>query len=166
MRRPTPFLMERNIPMTRKPLVSAAVRMVGLPALILAIFAALSSSALADITVKVDLWEKPDASQGITLSTMEAKAGKVSFEVTNTSKAMEHEFLIIKTDMTSDQFPLKDSGTRVDESKLQGMEEFGDLEPGETKTWTTNLTSGRYVLFCNERGHFRAGMHTTFTVTP
>ncbi len=139
--------------------------MAGRLALAAAFVGAISAPVLADATVKVELWDKSDGSQGINLSTAEVKAGMVTFEITNSSKSKEHEFLIIKTDMTFDQFPMKDSGSRVDESKLEGIDEFGDVEEGETKNWTTELTPGRYVLFCNERGHFPAGMRTTFMVT-
>jgi uncharacterized cupredoxin-like copper-binding protein len=152
--------------MKPKHFILVASNMVGLLALVAAIVGALSAPVLADATVKVELWDKADGSQGINLSTAEVKAGKVTFEITNSSKSKEHEFLIIKTDMTFDQFPTKDSGSRVDEGKLEGMDEFGDLETGETKSWTTELSPGRYVLFCNKRGHFPAGMRTTFMVTP
>jgi len=160
------LLAERGISMKRKHYTLMALRMVGLPALVVAIVGALSLPAAADSTVKIDLWEKADASQGMTLSTSEVKAGKVTFDITNTSKAMEHEFIMVKTDMTVDQFPMNDTRTRIDEAKLEGMDEFGDLEAGATKSWTRDLTPGRYVLFCNLRGHFPAGMHATLTVTP
>lgn len=143
-----------------------AMRMAGGLALAAAFVGAISAPLLADATVTVELWDKADGSQGIDLSTAEVKAGNVTFEISNSSKSKEHEFLIVKTDMTFDQFPMKDSGSRVDESKLEGIDEFGDVEEGETKSWTTALTPGRYVLFCNERGHFPAGMRTTFMVTP
>ena len=145
----------------------AGLKLVSLAALALATAGVfVTPASAADTTVKVELWDKSDGSQGINLSTGEVKAGEVTFVITNSSKNKEHEFLIVKTDMSFDQFPMKDSGTRVDEDELQGMSEFGDLEEGETKSWTTELTPGRYVLFCNERGHFPAGMRTALMVTP
>jgi uncharacterized cupredoxin-like copper-binding protein len=142
------------------------LRIVGRLALAAAIAGAVCAPAFADGLVKVDLWEKPDGTQGITLSTDEVKAGKIAFAVTNTSAVMEHEFLIVKTDMTFDRFPMKRAGAKVDEGKLKGMKEFGELREGKTKNWTATLKPGRYVLFCNEEGHFAAGMRTTLTVTP
>lgn len=159
------LLTERHIPMKRNHFISSASRMIGLLGLMAAMVGALSSTVLADTTVKVELWDKSDGTQGINLSTDDVKAGPVTFEVTNSSKNKAHEIIIVKTDMTFDQFPMKDNGTRVDEDKLEGMEEFGDVEEGETNSWTTELTPGRYVLFCNLRGHFPAGMRTTFMVT-
>ncbi len=142
-----------------------ASTMAGRLALVAAFVVAISAPVLADTTVKVELWDKADGSQGINLSTDEVKAGPVTFEVTNSSKNKEHEIIIVKTDMTFDQFPMKDNGSRVDEDQLEGMNEFGDVDEGETKSWTTDLEPGRYVLFCNLRGHFPAGMRTTFMVT-
>jgi uncharacterized cupredoxin-like copper-binding protein len=127
---------------------------------------AVSRPAAADETVKVDMWDKPDWTQGIDVSTDSVKAGKVTFEITNASKTLGHEFLIVKTDMAADMFPLKDEGAKVDESKLEGIEEAGDVEKGEVISWTVDLTPGTYMLFCNEKGHFKAGMHTMLTVTP
>lgn len=151
--------------MQRKHRNISALATLSLPALV-AIVGALSAPVLADTSVKVELWDKADGSQGIKLSTSEVKAGPVTFVVTNSSKKLEHEFMILKTDMTADQFPVKSKGSKVDEDKLDGMHEFGDVEEGETETWSTELTPGRWVLFCNETGHFKAGMHTTLMVTP
>ena len=162
---PLSLLTERHIPMKRNHFILSDSKMICLLGLVAAMVGALSSPVFADTTVEVELWDKSDGSQGINLSSDEVKAGQVTFEITNSSKNKEHEFLIVKTDMTFDQFPMKDNGTRVDEDQLEGMDEFGDVEEGETKSWTTELAPGRYVLFCNERGHFPAGMRTTFMVT-
>ena len=123
--------------------------------------------ATAATTVKVDLWDKPDGSQGMDLSTDQVKAGKVTFDVTNVSKnEEEHEFLVAKTDLAPDQLPMTQAGARVDESKLPDLKELGDLEPGKSGKLTLDLTPGKYLLFCNEEGHFAAGMHAYLTVGP
>ena len=123
--------------------------------------------AAAATTVKVDMWDKPDGSQGMDLSAATVKAGEVTFEVSNVSRNdEEHEFLIAKTDMAPDQLALTQAGDRVDESQLAGLEELGDLEPGESGQLTLDLTPGKYLLFCNEVGHFEAGMYAYLTVEP
>jgi uncharacterized cupredoxin-like copper-binding protein len=123
--------------------------------------------AAADATVKVDMWDKPDGSQGMDLSTAKVKAGKVTFDVTNVSKnEEEHEFLVARTDLAPDKLPMTEAGARVDESKLAGLEELGDLEPGKSGKLTLDLTPGKYLLFCNEEGHFAAGMYAYLTVEP
>ena len=121
----------------------------------------------AGTEVKVDMWDKPDGTQGMILSSNEVKAGKVTFMVTNISKSdQEHEFLVARTDLTPDKMPLTQAGARVDESKLAGLKELGDLEPGKSGKLTLTLKPGRYLLLCNEEGHFKAGMHAYLTVTP
>jgi uncharacterized cupredoxin-like copper-binding protein len=117
--------------------------------------------------VEVDLWNKADGSQGMTLSIDHAKAGKVEFEVKNSSTTMVHEFLIVKTDMAFEKFPKNpDNPAVVDEDKLKGVKELSsDLDPGKSGKLTMNLKPGRYVVFCNQPGHFDAGMHLVFTVT-
>jgi uncharacterized cupredoxin-like copper-binding protein len=138
-----------------------------------AMLAAMASCALiapavaaTPTPVQVDLWNKTDGSQGLTLSTDHAKAGKVEFKVVNSSSSMVHEFLIVKTDMTFEQFPKNpDNPAVVDEHKLKGVKELSsDLDPGKSGALTMNLKPGRYVVFCNQPGHFDAGMHLVFTV--
>jgi uncharacterized cupredoxin-like copper-binding protein len=129
-------------------------------------FGVVGALASAPTKVEVDLWNKADGSQGMTLSTDHAKAGKVEFEVKNSSSNMVHEFLIVKTDMNFDQFPISaDNPAVVDEEKLAGVKELSsDLNPGQSGKLTMDLTPGRYVVFCNQQGHFAAGMHLVFNV--
>jgi uncharacterized cupredoxin-like copper-binding protein len=135
--------------------------------LVLGLLSVPALPAAADATVKVDMWDKPDGSQGMDLSVATVPAGKVTFEVANVSKnEEEHEFLIAKTDLAPDQLPMTQAGARVDESKLSGLEELGDLEPGKSGKLTLDLTPGKYLLFCNEEGHFAAGMYAYLTVEP
>jgi uncharacterized cupredoxin-like copper-binding protein len=136
-----------------------------LPAMMVMAIAA-SAPAAADGLVKVELLDKADGSQAMTLDMNEVKAGKVTFNVTNVSTTKEHEFLFVKTDLAPDQLPLNADGLRIDESKLAGVEELGDLAEGESGTIAADLTPGNYVLFCNLKGHYDAGMFTTLTVTP
>lgn len=125
------------------------------------------ASAANPTPVQVELWNKTDGSQGMTLSTDHAKAGKVEFQVKNSSTTMVHEFLIWKTNLAFDKFP-KDPNNpaKVDEDKLKGVKELSDdLDPGKSGALTMDLKPGRYVVFCNQPGHFDAGMHLVFTVT-
>ena len=130
--------------------------------------AAVATSALAasPSIESVQLWDKSDGSQGMTVSLETVKAGDVTFEVTNVSEHEDHELLLLKTDKTPDQFELDDSGTRVDEEKLDGVKELGDLKIGETSKHMVALIPGRYLMFCNEPGHFGAGMYHELIVTP
>jgi uncharacterized cupredoxin-like copper-binding protein len=89
----------------------------------------------------------------------------VLFKVKNVSTDEDHELLLAKAD-SLDALPMETDGVRIDEDKLKGLKELGDIHPGKARSTTVPLTAGKYVLFCNEAGHFKAGMATTFTVAP
>ena len=133
----------------------------------LAAMAMLAAPTLAeDPTLKVELWDKSDGTQGVTLSSDTVKAGPTKLEITNTTTTkQDHEFLFVKTDLTPDQLAFKSDGAKVDEDALPGIDEVGDIEPGETKSAVVTLEPGRYMFFCNEEGHFKAGMVAFVTVT-
>jgi len=115
--------------------------------------------------VSAELWNKPDGSQGVTLSTDHIKPGNVVFNVKNISTDEDHELLLALAD-SLDALLMDESGVRVDEDKLKGLKELGDVHPGKSRSTTLRLKAGKYMLFCNEAGHFKAGMYATFTVAP
>ncbi len=78
----------------------------------------------------------------ITLATPTVKAGKITFNITNTG-AIEHNFVVVQTKF-----------------------EVQATQPGKSKTGTTMLKPGTYTIICNIPGHEEAGMKTTLTVTP
>jgi uncharacterized cupredoxin-like copper-binding protein len=93
-------------------------------------------------------------------------AGLVDLNVTDQGPTA-HELLIFQTDLAPDKLPLGPDG-RVDEGGDGVLKVFdsGDNVPvGQTKTFHTALAAGNYVLVCNLPGHYKAGMHTAFTVT-
>jgi uncharacterized cupredoxin-like copper-binding protein len=121
--------------------------------------------ALADepgpAKVQIELWDKPSGDMGITLSTRQVKAGEVEFEVKNTSADLPHEFLIIHAESAP---PYDDNAGQVVEKKLPGLVGVEDLGPGQETTMLLHLTPGKYTAFCNEPGHYKAGMVKTFEV--
>ena len=126
---------------------------------------AIAASAAGTEQVNAELWDKSDGSQGVTLSTDHIKPGKVVFKVKNISDSVDHELLLAIAD-TPDALPMDESGARVDEDKVKGLKELGDVHPGKTRSTTLTLKAGKYILFCNEAGHFKAGMYAAFTVAP
>ena len=84
---------------------------------------------------------------------------------------MDHEFVIIKTNLKIADLPVNSKG--LDEKKA-GLEigEIENIRPGEKKQATYYLPAGLYVLFCNKLemeddkiiSHFRHGMRIAFTV--
>ena len=127
---------------------------------------AISALAAGPAVVNAELWNKPDGSQGVTLSTDHVKPGKVVITVKNVSTDEDHELLLVKTTDGPESLPMDADGVRVDEDKLKGMKELGDVHPGKSRSNTLTLKAGKYLLFCNEAGHFKAGMYTTLTVAP
>jgi uncharacterized cupredoxin-like copper-binding protein len=117
-------------------------------------------------TVEVAMTNRQDGSQVMMLSKNVVRQGPVLFKVANYSANMVHEFLVLRSDLDLGAFPMEDGGTRVDESKLEGIRELGDLDPGKSGEMRVTLKPGRYVLFCNEPGHFKAGMVAILRVAP
>ena len=91
-------------------------------------------------------------------------AGKVIFEVTNTSKELIHEMLIAPVKDASAVLPYDGNEGRIDEESSGDLGEVADLDPGKTGTLTLNLKPGIYLLFCNTPGHYMAGMWTLLTI--
>lgn len=102
-----------------------------------------------------------------------APAGDVTFNLSNVGPNDEHEFVILKTDLTADQLPLGADGA-VDEEGA-GITSPGEVEGvgvGAQVSKTFTLTPGHYVLICNivddssgqAEVHFAKGMQTEFTV--
>ena len=145
-----------------RPLAVLRVRTSALLAVMFALAA--PAWAAAPVTVVVDMTDKQDGSQVMRLDHTRVPAGKVSFEVTNQSANMVHEFLIVRTALAPDQFPMSKDDTKVDEKRLKGIKELGDLTPGKSGVLTLDLQPGHYVVFCNQTGHFKGGMHSELTV--
>jgi uncharacterized cupredoxin-like copper-binding protein len=116
--------------------------------------------------VEIGMINKPDGSQFMTLSRGSVPAGPVVFRVMNHSADMIHEFLVVQTSLDPNAFPIKPDEPKVDETKLKGITELGDLSPGKSGEMNAVLKPGRYVMFCNQPGHFQAGMFAILAVAP
>ena len=133
-------------------------------------------------TVNVTLWDKgPNAEMstdegmgmmhasmagtmmGIKLDKKQAKAGEVTFQVTNSSKDTVHEMLVVPAPADGNM-PYDAKEAKFDEDKAGSLGEVEELEPGKTGALTLALKPGKYVLSCNVANHFANGMWTTFTV--
>jgi len=154
--------------------------MLGLAALSLAF----ATPALADATIKVELWDAGgmmDMSKNmgmgmgmggdmmkaimrIDIDQKSVPAGKVTFEVTNVSKATEHEMLVSPIAGMDAVLPFVENENRVDEEASGDLGEVSELAPGKSGSLTLDLKPGLYVLFCNVPGHYTAGMWTVLEV--
>ena len=92
------------------------------------------------------------------------KAGRVTLKAVNLSKSLVHEVLVLH-DPGKKALPYDAKNAEVNENKVHSLGEIGDLPPGHSGTLTLNLKPGKYLLFCNESGHYADGMKTGLTVT-
>jgi len=100
--------------------------------------------------------------KGVTLAQSSVNAGAVTFSVKN-SGTIAHELVVIKTDVPADKIqPNPDEAGKMSEEGSLG--ESGDMAAGEAKDFTLTLTPGKYVLMCNQPGHYMVGMHVAFEV--
>lgn len=109
-----------------------------------------------DVTGSVTEWAVEVNAEG-------AMAGDVTFTITNRG-TIDHEFLVVKTDIPDGEIPLVDNRFEEDAEGLEVVDEIPEFPKGETNALTVNLTPGNYQLLCNIEGHYQAGMHTSFVV--
>jgi uncharacterized cupredoxin-like copper-binding protein len=105
------------------------------------------------------------SSVGVRLSDFKVRAtpsstghGRVTFRVRNAAD-MEHELIVIKTNRRADALPMRNG--KASDGGAKGEVE---VDGGESKRLTLNLSAGHYVLICNIGQHYQAGMRTNFTV--
>lgn len=142
-------------------------------AVLAGLLVAAASSPLAAMTTSVVRVQLADeAEQGrllgleIVMDHQQLKAGRVTFQVSNNSKMLVHEMLVVRVGTTEIQLPYDPRDDRVMEDKMDHLGEVSDLQPGTRGTLTMVLRAGSYLLLCNQPGHFHAGMWTPFTVVP
>jgi hypothetical protein len=108
----------------------------------------------------------------ISLSSTNIAAGAITFNITNAGDK-EHEFVIRKTDLTSDKLPLNAAGEVSEEAteltEVGDPSEVAEIKSGSSdRTITVTLQPGHYVIFCNlhveDLLHYAKGMHVDFTV--
>lgn len=94
-----------------------------------------------------------------------AEAGSVTISAPNEGQ-VEHELMLLKTNIDPAELPTASDGG-VEEKLHEAAEENGeiaDVEPGETKSVTFDLTPGKYVMFCDLPAHYAQGMYGSVTV--
>jgi uncharacterized cupredoxin-like copper-binding protein len=91
------------------------------------------------------------------------KPGRVTLHADNQSKGMVHEVIVIR-DEGKKQLPFDPKSGRVVERKLHSLGEISDLKPGTSGELTLDLKPGRYLLLCNQPGHYKEGMVAKLTV--
>jgi len=148
-----------------------------------AVVGAFAAPALADgTTINVILWDKgtdaemkmdqgmgmvhasmADSTMGIKVNKKTAKAGEVTFKVTNKSKETVHEMLVVPVP-DNGKLPYDEKEAKFDEDKAGSLGEVEELDAGKSGEVTLNLKPGQYMLACNVANHYANGMWTLLTV--
>jgi uncharacterized cupredoxin-like copper-binding protein len=120
--------------------------------------------------VTASLSDADPTHMSITLSQNTAPTGKVSFLVSNDGTET-HEFVVLATDTPAAEFPIvsfEGEANRIDEDAkgVTNVGETGDMKVGTSQMLTLDLAPGHYAVVCNLPGHYAAGMHQDFWVTP
>lgn len=125
-----------------------------------------ASTAYADTTIQVKLTGESHEKMGAELSQSTVPAGPTEFVVTNAAAKSGHEAVVIKLAHKGETLKVDPATDRVDEKSLQSLGEVSKLKPGQSGTLKVDLTPGDYMVFCNYKGHYTAGMWAPLTVTP
>ena len=128
-----------------------------------------SGGAAASKVIAVQLLDATDdpsmAGMQLTIDQDTVPAGPITFAVTNSSKSVTHEMLVVKLSSQDTKLPYDENDSKVIESKLTKVVDSDDIKPVVRKMITAALKPGDYLLICNQAGHYLAGMRTTLTVT-
>ena len=143
--------------------------MVRIPRAILATIATtaltfMASSSWADTTIKVLESGEGGGAMSLKLDPAMVGPGPVTFSVHNDAVSEEHEMVVVKLKSADQKIPLIKAKHRIDEDQLRSMGEVSDLKPGASGELKANLKAGTYLVFCNLKGHYEAGMQTMLTV--
>lgn len=98
----------------------------------------------------------------ITMSQDSAMPGKVTFHVKNNAREIIHEFVVFKTDLDPADMPT-DAAGHIEEDKLQKVDEV-TVDPLQEGDLVAQMDAGKYVVVCNQPGHYAQGMYLSFTV--
>jgi uncharacterized cupredoxin-like copper-binding protein len=94
------------------------------------------------------------------------KAGSVKFDVTNWSRGMLHEMLVVAVDSPTTPLPYDYGQAKVKEDQVKVLGDTSELQPNVSSSLEVTLAPGSYLLICNVPGHYSAGMAVPFRVTP
>jgi len=157
---------EARQPQLSRPKSRASLRTVTLLLAALAIPAA-GGGAAADggvVQVEAELRDGAHGMLALSLGASEVRAGIVEFTIINRSHVLPHGFLIVPQPAGGGTLPYDSDHELVEEKGLKGLQGLDTIAPGQTATLRVTLAPGEYVAFCNQPGHYDAGMFQHLTV--
>jgi hypothetical protein len=109
----------------------------------------------------------PGMMQGVMMGMMSIRVDrKAELDITNWSKGLVHEVLIVPVDSPDAPLPYDYGTGQVVEDQVDVVADSSELKPSESKTLKVDLSPGSYLLLCNVPGHYASGMVASLTVTP
>jgi hypothetical protein len=134
-----------------------------------------------------DVTNEPAFTWAVSATPSATEEKKVTFNISNISRFIPHQFVVIKTDLAPDALPrvtpgpgVAASDVGVDESKVDVVARFqpptpsqppNTLAAGQSGVLSAKLKKGNYVLICNlgvtgspRRAHYADGMRSGFRV--
>jgi len=91
-------------------------------------------------------------------------AGSVTFQV-SVEGNLDHEIQVLKTQLDPKSLPEGTEPGVVDEAAVGDKAgEIEDIPPDMAEQDTFDMTSGRFVVFCNVSGHYAKGEVATLDV--
>jgi uncharacterized cupredoxin-like copper-binding protein len=105
-----------------------------------------------------------EQSYEIALSKGGIPAGKTTFQVVNVA-TVPHTFIVLRTDLPSDQLPLTANNTvDLESPDITVVKDVEGVQPCAPQEVSVSLKPGSYVAICNLPGHYASGMQAAFTV--
>jgi uncharacterized cupredoxin-like copper-binding protein len=138
--------------------------LLGLALAVPAILLGHAMAAGAPQTVNVVLGDTGPDQMTIKVDSTKVAPGAVTFDVRNLSKEQIHEMIVIKSDGAGKPLPYDNGDQKVVEGRVQDLGEVSDLEPGKSGSLTLDLAPGKYILICNQPGHYMHGMRANLVV--
>lgn len=124
----------------------------------------IANPAFAAQTVNVTEDGEGGSAMSLKLDQQTVSAGTVTFKVHNAAIGEEHEMLLVRLNSANEKINVVATKHRVDEEQINSLGEVADLAPGSDGQMTADLQPGTYLLLCNIKGHYEAGMQARLTV--
>src|SRR3984893_19304168 len=121
--------------------------------------------AWADETIRVSLIGEGNDKMSVRLDVNSVKAGNLVFVVVNEAQKTPHEMILVKLKAKGEQLPLDKAKHRINEKLINSLGEIANLKAGGNGQLKVNVIAGNYLLICNIKGHYEAGMVAALTVT-